>query len=75
MENVRQLLTQGYYDVTGFTYGQDLGKQLNEVEEIIDLYASALYATRIDKSATNNAWGYSKTLNELNRKYGNDQWV
>ena len=75
MENVRQLLTQGYYDVTGFTYGKDLGKQLDEVEEIIDLYASALYATRIDKSATNNAWGYSKTLNELNRKYGNDQWV
>lgn len=75
MENVRQLLSQGYYDVTGFTYGQDLGRQLDEVEEIIDLYASALYATRVDKSATNNAWGYSKTLNELNKKYGNDQWV
>lgn len=75
MENVRSLLSEGYFDVSEITYDTDFGKQLNEVEEIIDLYTSALYATRTDKSATNNAWGYSKTLNELNRKYGNDQWV
>ena len=75
MEKVRQIVSENYFDVSDLAYGQDLGKQMNEVEEIIDLYASALYATRIDKSATNNAWGYSKTLNELNRKYGNDQWV
>ena len=37
--------------------------------------ASSLYATRVDKAGINNSWGYSKTLNELNKKYGNDQWV
>jgi hypothetical protein len=37
--------------------------------------ASALYATRVDKASVNNSWGYSKTLNELNKKYGNDQWI
>jgi hypothetical protein len=45
------------------------------VDELIDVLASALYATRVDKAGVNNSWGYSKTLNELNRKYGNDQWV
>jgi hypothetical protein len=36
---------------------------------------SALYATRVDKASVNNSWGYSKTLNELNKKYKNEDWV
>jgi hypothetical protein len=48
---------------------------LDEVDELVDVLASALYATRVDESGVRNAWGYSKTLNELNKKYGNDQWI
>ena len=72
---VNSLINQGYADVSAFGYGEDVGKQLQEVDELIDLVASALYATRVDEAGVNNSWGYSKTLNELNRKYGNDQWV
>ena len=69
------LLSQSMQDISSFSYGEDLSKQLEEVDELIDLVASALYATRTDKASVNNSWGYSKTLNELNRKYGNDQWI
>jgi hypothetical protein len=48
---------------------------LDEVEEIVDTLASALYATRVDKIGISNSIGYSKVLNELNKKYKNDQWV
>ena len=75
LTKVNQLINQGYADISTITYGDDLGKQIQEVDELIDLLASSLYATRVDKSSTINAWGYSKTLNELNRKYGNDEWV
>lgn len=72
---VNNLINQSYSDITGFSFGTDLAKQLDEIDELVDVVASALYATRVDKAGVGNAWGYSKTLNELNRKYGNDQWV
>lgn len=75
LEVVNNLINQSYSDITGFSFGADLAKQLDEIDELVDLVASALYATRVDKAGVGNAWGYSKTLNELNRKYGNDQWV
>ena len=75
LEVVNNLINQSYSDITGFSFGADLAKQLDEVDELVDFVASALYATRVDKAGVGNAWGYSKTLNELNRKYGNDQWV
>ena len=75
LTKVNQLINQGYADISTITYGDDLGKQIQEVDELIDLLASSLYATRVDKSSTINAWGYSKTLNELNKKYGNKEWV
>ena len=75
LEVVNNLINQSYSDITGFSFGADLAKQLDEVDELVDFVASALYATRVDKAGVGNAWGYSKTLNELNRKYGNNQWV
>ena len=75
LEVVNNLINQSYSDITGFSFGADLAKQLDEVDELVDFVASALYATRVDKAGVDNAWGYSKTLNELNRKYDNDQWV
>lgn len=75
LEIVNNLINQSYSDITGFSFGTDLAKQLDEIDELVDVVASALYATRVDKAGVGNAWGYSKTLNELNRKYGNDQWV
>lgn len=75
MENLNNLLYQNFSDLSAFSFGEELGKQLVEVDELLDVVASALYATRVDQSSINNAWGYSKTLNELNKKYGNDQWV
>ena len=75
LTKANELINQGSSDISEVTFGEDFGSQLQEVEEIIDLYASALYATRVDKSGVHNSWGYSKTLNELNKKYGNDTWV
>lgn len=75
IEKVNQLINQGYSDISTITYGEDLNKQIIEVNELIDLLASSLYATRVDKAGVNNSWGYSKTLNELNKKYGNKEWV
>lgn len=75
MNTVNLLINQSYSDISAFSFGSDLAKQLDEVDEILDLVSSALYATRVDKAGVGNAWGYSKTLNELNKKYGNDQWV
>lgn len=72
---VDDLISQNKNDLSALHYGKDLGEQLQEVDEIVDVLASALYATRVDKAGINNSWGYSKTLNELNKKYGNDQWV
>lgn len=75
LENVDNLLYQNFSDLSAFSFGEEIGKQLAEVDELLDVVASALYATRVDKASVNNSWGYSKTLNELNKKYGNDQWV
>ena len=75
IQKVNQLINEGQTDISTITYGEDLAKQLNEVDELIDVLASSLYATRVDKSGVNNSWGYSKTLNELNSKYGNNQWI
>lgn len=72
---VNQLINQGYSDISTITYGEDLNKQIIEVNELIDLLASSLYATRVDKAGVNNSWGYSKTLNELNKKYENKDWI
>ena len=72
---VNSLISQGSADISAFGYGEEVGKQLQEIDELIDVVSSALYATRVDEAGVNNSWGYSKTLNELNRKYGNDQWV
>jgi hypothetical protein len=58
-----------------FTVSDDILKQIEEVDRLIDVVSSALYATRVDKSAVNNSFGYSKTLNELNKKYKNDSWI
>lgn len=75
IDYVNTLINQGRADISAFGFGEDVEKQLQEVDELIDVLASALYATRVDEAGVNNAWGYSKTLNELNKKYGNDQWV
>ena len=75
MQNINTLINEGFADVSSIGYGEEFGKQLDEVDEVVDVLASALYATRVDESGVRNAWGYSKTLNELNKKYGNDQWV
>jgi hypothetical protein len=75
LNTVNNLLNQSHDDISAFTAGPELARKLEEVDEIIDLVSSAIYATRVDKIGVNNAWGYSKTLNELNKKYGNDQWV
>ena len=72
---VEDLIQQNVNDISSLHYGKELGEQIQEVDEIIDVLASSLYATRVDKAGINNSWGYSKTLNELNKKYGNDQWV
>lgn len=72
---VNQLINQGYADISSVTYGEDLAKQIQEVDDLINVLNSVVYATRVDKAGINNSWGYSKTLNELNIKYGNDQWV
>lgn len=75
MEYVNNLLNQSYEDIESFGYSDAIETQLDEISELIDTLASALYATRVDEAGIRNAWGYSKTLNELNKKYGNDQWV
>lgn len=75
LETVTLLLNQQFSDISGFTLPDEIQNQLIEVDELVDLLASAIYATRVDKASVNNSFGYSKILNELNRKYGNDQWV
>lgn len=75
MEYVNNLFNQGQEDLSSFGYNSNIEEQIDEIDEIIDVIASALYATRVDESGVNNAWGYSKTLNELNKKYKNDQWI
>lgn len=75
LQAIEDLVNQNSNDLSVLHYGKELGDQLQEVDEIIDVLVSALYATRVDKAGINNSWGYSKTLNELNKKYGNDQWV
>jgi hypothetical protein len=75
MQAVNTILTQSYEDLQSFNYSEQIDKQLDEVIELVDLLGSVLYATRVDEAGVNNAWGYSKTLNELNKKYGNKDWV
>lgn len=75
LSKLNDLLNGSALDITDFTFGDNFGEQLNEVDEVIDVLASALYATRADKSGLHNAWGYSKTLNELNKQYKNEQWT
>ena len=75
MQAVNTILNQSYEDLQSFNYSEQIDKQLDEVIELIDLLSSTLYATRVDEAGVNNAWGYSKTLNELNKKYGNADWV
>ena len=75
LEKVNTILNEDINDITAFSYGEDVGKQLDEIEQLIDVLASSIYATRVDKAGINNSWGYSKTLNELNKKYGNKDWV
>lgn len=75
LETVNLLLNQQYSDISGFTLPDEIQHQLIEINELVDLLASSIYATRVDKSSINNSFGYSKILNELNKKYGNDQWI
>lgn len=74
LNKVNDLVSQNYNNIKELQLTQEFIDQIDEVDEVIDLYASALYATRIDDNSTLNSFGYSKTLNELNKKYGNDQW-
>lgn len=75
IEKVNTILNEDINDISAFGYGEDVGKQLDEIEQLIDVLASAIYGTRVDEAGINNSWGYSKTLNELNKKYGNNEWV
>lgn len=75
IQTVNNLLNQSYEDISSFGLDDSIMDQLDEIDNLIDVVASALYATRVDEAGINNAWGYSKTLNELNKKYGNKEWV
>lgn len=75
IEQVNNLLDQSEQDISSFGYGEEIENQIEEVEQLIDLLNSSLYATRIDQAGVNNTWGYSKTLNELNKQYKNKEWV
>ncbi len=75
IKTVNNLLDQNQQDLSAFGYGIELENQIDEVEQIVDFLSSVIYGARVDQAGINNAWGYSKTLNELNKKYGNKDWV
>ena len=84
---INEIFNDTKQDVTQFNISEELGDQIDEAISIISLYRAAVNATKTDNLGfvsnrnelgqnveTANLWGYTKTLNELNKKYQIKDW-
>lgn len=62
-------------DISQFSLGKDTFNQMTEALQVMNLLESVIEASKVDEGDMNNIYGYTKTLNEVNHKIGNQKWI
>ena len=69
---VQDILKVNSGDLSQSNISDDLIRQVDNVVKLIDLYQSALHASKVDNTNLENVYGYTKTVNEVSKKLGKD---
>ena len=69
---VQDILKVNSGDLSQSNISDELIRQVDNVIKLIDLYQSALHASKVDNTNLENIYGYTKTVNEVSKKLGKD---
>lgn len=69
---VQDILKVNSGDLSQSNISDELIRQVDNVVKLIDLYQSALHASKVDNTNLENVYGYTKTVNEVSKKLGKD---
>ena len=73
LETVDKTIGDFADNVAAFTLTQEVAAQVDNALELLKMFTAVLYASRTDNVDSNNAFGYSATLNQINK--GEEGWT
>ena len=72
LENVDKVIGDFKDDVTALTLTDQMSQQIDSALELLNMFGAVVYAARTDNATAENAFGYSATLNKINK--GEEGW-